>query len=244
MESMPTSSVGNSRRRGRGLRVGGRGDEAVHHPRASRIVLTRSLTIGLEAPRIVLTQRTGAPLVSVARVGHHSLTPDPRPLTPAPRFQAPDPRSGVTLIEMLVVVAIIGLMIAISFPSVTAGLDSVRMSSATGSVSAFLNSAVNRAERKQQPVALAISVKDNLIAMYGNEPGSERKLKLPDGVSIQAVLPALEGETPDQPRQLILMPGGTAPAIGIVLANEHGTRRIVRLDPMTGYPRVESVPNK
>lgn len=155
----------------------------------------------------------------------------------------PRRQAGVTLIEMLVVVAIIGLMIAISFPSVTAGLDSVRMSSATGSVSAFLNSAVNRAER-QQPVALSISVKDNLIAMYGNEPGSERKLKLPDGVSIQAVLPALEGETPDQPRQLILMPGGTAPAIGIVLANEHGTRRIVRLDPMTGYPRVESVPSR
>lgn len=156
----------------------------------------------------------------------------------------PRRQAGVTLIEMLVVVAIIGLMIAISFPSVTAGLDSVRMSSATGSVSAFLNSAVNRAERRQQPVALSISVKDNLIAMYGNEPGSERKLKLPDGVSIQAVLPALEGETPDQPRQLILMPGGTAPAIGIVLANEHGTRRIVRLDPMTGYPRVESVPSR
>ncbi len=153
-------------------------------------------------------------------------------------------RAGVTLIEMMVVVAIIGLMIAISFPSVIAGLDSVRMSSATGTVAAFLNSAVNRAERKQQPVALIISVKDNLIAMYGNEPGSERKLKLPDGVTIQAVLPAIDGETPDQPRQMILMPGGTAPAIGILLANEHGTRRIVRLDPMTGYPRVESVENR
>jgi type II secretory pathway pseudopilin PulG len=145
---------------------------------------------------------------------------------------------------MMVVVAIIGLMIAISFPSVMAGLDSVRMSSATGTVAAFLNSAVNRAERKQQPVALIISVKDNLIAMYGNEPGSERKLKLPDGVTIQAVLPAIDGGTPDQPRQMILMPGGTAPAIGILLANEHGTRRIVRLDPMTGYPHVESVENR
>jgi prepilin-type N-terminal cleavage/methylation domain-containing protein len=151
---------------------------------------------------------------------------------------------GVTLIEMLVVVAIIGLMIVISFPSVAAGLDSVRLSSATGSVSAFLNAAENRAERRQRPVALVISVKDNLLAMYGNEANSERRLKLPDGITIQAVLPALEGEMPDQPRQLILMPGGTAPAIGIMLGNEHGTRRIVRLDPMTGYPHVESVPNK
>jgi hypothetical protein len=118
------------------------------------------------------------------------------------------------------------------------------MSSATGQVSTFLNSAVNRAERKQQPVALIISVKDNVMAMYSNQPGSERRLKLPDGISIQAVLPALDGETPDQPRQLILMPGGTAPAIGIMLVNGHGTRRIVRLDPMTGFPRVESVVNQ
>jgi hypothetical protein len=136
------------------------------------------------------------------------------------------------------------LMIVISFPSVAAGLDSVRLSSATGSVSAFLNAAENRAERRQRPVALVISVKDNVLAMYGNEANSERHIKLPDGITIQAVLPALEGEMLDQPRQLILMPGGTAPAIGIMLGNEHGTRRIVRLDPMTGYPHVESVPNK
>jgi prepilin-type N-terminal cleavage/methylation domain-containing protein len=222
MESMPTSSVGNSNGGGQGSGDGGRGDEASCHPRDSRVVLTR---------------RLGSALVSVTRLGLRPLLPDPRPLTP-------DPRKGVTLIEMLVVVAIIGLMIAISFPSVAAGLDSVRLSSATGSVSAFLNSADNRAERRQQPVALVISVKDNVLAMYSNEPGSERKLKLPDGISIQAILPAIEGETPDQPRQLILMPGGTAPAIGIVLSNEHGIRRIVRLDPMTGYPRVESVPGR
>lgn len=179
----------------------------------------------------------GLPACAAHARGSRVAIPDARRLPP-------DPRRGVTLIEMLVVVAIIGLMIAISFPSVAAGLDSVRLSSATGSVSAFLNAADNRAERRQQPIALVISVKDNVLAMYGNEPGSERKLQLPDGISIQAVLPALEGETPDQPRQLILMPGGTAPAIGIVLANEHGIRRLVRLDPMTGYPRVESLPGR
>ena len=201
---------------------GGRGREGVNQTRRSRVVLTQPI----------------GPVSDGAACVHATLLlPDPRPLSP-------NPPKGVTLIEMLVVVAIIGLMIAISFPSVAAGLDSVRLSSATGSVSAFLNAADNRAERRQQPVALVVSVKDNLLAMYGNEPGSERKLKLPDGISIQAVLPALEGEMPDQPRQLILMPGGTAPAIGIVLANEHGIRRLVRLDPMTGYPRVESMSSR
>jgi hypothetical protein len=49
---------------------------------------------------------------------------------------------------------------------------------------------------------------------------------------------------PDDPqgaRRLILMPGATVPGIGIQIANQRGVRRIVRLDPMTGFPRVESV---
>ena len=151
---------------------------------------------------------------------------------------------GVTLVEMLVVCSIIGLIVAVSFPSFSAGLDSVRMSSATGMVSSFLNSAVNRAERRQQAVEIIISPKDNLLTMYTNEPGFERKLQMPGGVSIQAVLPPIGDEPPDSPRQLMLMPGATAPGIGILLANQHGSRRIVRLDPMTGFPRIEIPANQ
>jgi len=150
-------------------------------------------------------------------------------------------RRGVTLVEMLIVVSIIGLIVAVSFPAFSAGIDSVRMSSATGMVSSFLNSAVNRAERRQQAVELIVTPKENLMTMYTNEPGFERKLRMPDGVSIQAVLPAIDDEAPDTPRQLMLLPGATAPGIGILLANQHGSRRIVRLDPMTGFPRIESL---
>jgi len=155
----------------------------------------------------------------------------PRPLTPV---------RGVTLVEMMIVVAIIGLMVGITFPAVSAGLDSVRLASATDLIASFLNAAVNRAERREQPMELIISPKDNLLTLYSNEPGFTRELRLPEGVVIEAVLP----RNPDDPqgaRRLILMPGATVPGIGIQIANQRGTRRIVRLDPMTGFPRVESV---
>jgi len=151
--------------------------------------------------------------------------------------------TGVTLIEMLVVLAIIGLMAGISFPAVSAGIDSVRLRSATDSLAGFLNGAVTRAERRQQPVEVVISPKDNALKLYSTEPGYVRELNMPDGVTIEAVLP--QQDPPDEgPRRLILMPGGTVPGIGIQLANRHGSRRIVRLDPMTGFPRVESVQKK
>ena len=82
---------------------------------------------------------------------------------------------------MMIVVAIIGLMVGITFPAVSAGLDSVRLASATDSLASFLNAAVNRAERRQQPMELIISPKDNLLTLYSNEPGFTRELRLPRG---------------------------------------------------------------
>ena len=78
----------------------------------------------------------------------------------------PRHRDGVTLLEMIVVVAIIALMVGISYPSISAGLDSVRMSSATGSVAAFLNAAVTHAQRRQQGVELVISPKEGVLRQY------------------------------------------------------------------------------
>jgi hypothetical protein len=142
--------------------------------------------------------------------------------------------------EMLVVVAIVGLIAAVSTPAVSAGIDSVRMSSATGSVASFLNAALNRAERRQTAVEVVIAPKENRLLAYSAEPGFRRELRLPQGIRIEALVPPMEEEDSSE-RRLILMPGDTAPAIGIQLANRHGARRLVRLDPMTGFPRVESV---
>ena len=150
--------------------------------------------------------------------------------------------AGVTLIEMVVVVAIIGLISAISLPSISAGLDSVRLASASESISAFLNSAVTRAERRQLPVAVIISPKENRLVQYSNEPGFKRELTLPSGVKLEAVLPKVdESEDAQQGRRVLFLPGASVPGVGVQIANEHGSRRIIRLDPMTGFPRVESV---
>jgi len=151
-------------------------------------------------------------------------------------------KSGVTLIELLVVLAIIGVLAGISFPAVSAGIDSVRLRSATDSLSAFLNGALTRAERRQQPMEVVISTQDNSLRVYSTEPGYTRELKMPDGVTIEAVLPQELVE--NGPRRLLLMPGGTVPGIGVQVVNRHGSRRIVSLDPMTGFPHVESVQKK
>ena len=143
--------------------------------------------------------------------------------------------------EMLVVMAIIGLIVAVSTPSVGAGIDSVRMASAVDSISSFLNSAVNYAERRQQPVELVFSQREARISAYSGDGGFTRELELPDGILLEAVLPQIPEETE---RRIVLMPGASVPGIGIQIGNRRGAHRIVRLDPMTGFPRVESVDTK
>ncbi|MGP8247209.1 MAG: Tfp pilus assembly protein FimT/FimU [Bryobacteraceae bacterium] len=169
-----------------------------------------------------------------------------------PRKRLPGDERGVTLIEMLVVVGLIGLLAGISYPTASAGLDNVRLASATEEVASFLNAAVTRAERRQQAVEVEISVPKNRLAALAAD-GTERRLNLPDGIALEAVLPPLTGEetgvfaagdaeTGD--RRFLLFPGATVPAIGVELGNRHGGRKIVHLDPMTGFPNVESVVKK
>lgn len=149
------------------------------------------------------------------------------------------PRSGargITLIEMMVVVAIMGLMVGVFFPSVSAGLDTLRLSEATDSIATFLNGALNRAERRQDAIEITVSVKDNALWLRSTEAGFERKLEMPDGVKIEAVWPHVDS---DGPRRFMVMPGGTPPRIGIEVSNRRGARRTVRVDPVTGVPRIE-----
>jgi competence protein ComGC len=160
-----------------------------------------------------------------------------------PILSAGKTESGVTLVEMMVVVLLISLMIGISFPAFTSGVDSLRLNAATTGVVSFVNSGLNRAERRQQVVEIAISKSQNALWMRSTEPGFFRKFELPDGVSITHILPELPAppDAPDAPRIFMLYPGGAAPRFGVQLINRRNVERIVRVDPITGVPRVEQV---
>ena len=136
-------------------------------------------------------------------------------------------QSGVTLVEMLVVVAIVAIVAGISFPSLASGLESIRLKSATDSVAAFLNGALNRVERRQEVMDVVLEPKENVILLHSTEPGFERRLELPQGIT-------LVGDE----RHFVLMPGGTAPRAAIVLSNTRGRHKLIVIDPITGVPQV------
>jgi hypothetical protein len=133
---------------------------------------------------------------------------------------------------MLIVAMIIAVIAGVSFPALTAGLSSVRLSSASGSTASFLTSAINHVERTEIAAAIVVSPKDNAIAMYTAASGEkpEKSMKMPQGVFI-------EGEE----KRFVLEPGGTFPRITVVLRSEKGARRSIRIDPATGVPNIQRV---
>lgn len=126
---------------------------------------------------------------------------------------------GITLIEMLVVLAILGTVTGLTYPSITAGIDSLRLSTACDDIGSIFNAAANFAERRQQAVEIRI-LPDRVEAMG---PGFQKQTSLEKGIVI-------EGD----PRFFFVEPAGPLPGIALTVANARGSRKIVRIDPISG----------
>jgi hypothetical protein len=139
----------------------------------------------------------------------------------------------VTLLEMLIVVSIIAAIVSVSFPSLTAGLAGIRLTSAAGSTASFITSTLNTVDRRETASSLVITPADNTLAVFTAASGDKpvKKLEMPAGIVI-------EGE---EPRRFLLFPGGAAPRIVVILRNEKGSKRSIRIDPVTAVPKIERV---
>lgn len=132
-------------------------------------------------------------------------------------------RRGVTLIEMLVVITILGAMTAIAYPSIGAGLDSLKLRAVCDEAAVMLGSAMRQAERSQQPVELRVL--PHRIEWSGG--GASRTLDL--------------GPIRAKERVLFIEPHANPPAAPIEFASPAGRRRAVRMDPITGAVEVGDV---
>lgn len=146
---------------------------------------------------------------------------------------------GVTMIEMLIVVVIVGLLAALTYPNIASGLDAIRLRTASDETATFLTQAMTRVERSEQPVELLFHRGSARMEMASvTMPHRKSETVLPEGVTVTHVYPEPPGEVPEMV-SVVLMPGATFPALRVELMNTRGQRRLVRIDPLAGVPVVE-----
>lgn len=150
--------------------------------------------------------------------------------------------AGITLIEMLIVMALIALIAGMSASSVSAGLDTLRLRSTSDAMIGFLNTALARADTRQQVVEIVISPQEGTMTARSGDRGFYKRLDIVSPIRILSVRPALAAEVEDQgqPRRFLVYPGGSVPKITIEIGNAQGRRRMVSVDPVTGVPQAQA----
>ena len=146
---------------------------------------------------------------------------------------------GITLLEMMVVVALLGLIAGLTYPSVSRGMERIRLRVAADEVASFMALAMNRVERTELPIELRFVKARAAIEMEGpNTP--LRTLRLPDGVRLSEVYPISEDGFVAQP-SILLLPGGAFPDVTVELSTRSAGKRTVRIDPVTGAPSIQTI---
>ena len=146
-------------------------------------------------------------------------------------------RRGITLLELLVAMAIAGMILAISFPSMAGGLDGVRLQTSARRAAAFVNLARARAERDQVPVEIVVEPRRNRISALSADGRWERELALPDEVRLAMPdTPYGAKADPGEPLRLVVIPGVPA-GLRVTLTTTRGRSIEVAVDPLTGVPQ-------
>lgn|GEM_PF-940490 len=135
--------------------------------------------------------------------------------------------SGITLIEMLVVMAVVAVMMAITYPNFTAGLEGIRLKSAASRAGAFWSSARQRSDRFQEVVQVVVDPEKRELRARSTEGGWRDALSVDDGLFVAS---------PEQAHSWILYPGTPSPRFELLLGGGDGGRAGIRVNVLTGVP--------
>lgn len=136
---------------------------------------------------------------------------------------------GFSLLELLLVIAIAGLIAAVAIPSLPGALESARLRGSAGEVRATLTLARTLAVSEARNRSVAF---DPGRGEYGID-GDARKWLLPEGIRLAALRP--EGSAAEEGVVRVrFYPDGTADEAEVWISSSGGGRMRIRVDPLTG----------
>ena len=143
---------------------------------------------------------------------------------------------GITLVEMLVVVALVSILLAVVFPAAGSGLATLRLRTAAQDLATAAKYAREQAIYRQRFFLLELDGEARTVAVVDLESGSTRSFHLPEAVRVDSILPEKIGEAVGS-RSWLFSPDGSSDPFQVVLGVRQ--RKIqISSDPLTGFPKV------
>ena len=156
----------------------------------------------------------------------------PPPPTPNPRPK------GITLVELLVVLAIIGLILGISVPGLTRYAGQLRLKSTTRQMVGLVSLARSLAISSRQNHAVVVDLDQREVAVLNLASGEplERVLRLPSGVTVEV---DVGGEPAPEPRIVFRPTGGLEGRTTTLVLADRGRSNTITVTGTTGAVSVQ-----
>jgi len=136
--------------------------------------------------------------------------------------------AGITLLEMLVVMTLIGLLASVATPSVTAGMETVKLRNSAERLAATLRLARERAVRTRHYFQVTVDPQTRRVELRDLEGDFARDWQLPETISVKV----------DRPLLFQFAPDGSVPSLHVELENSRRRVVSVDMDAFTALPTV------
>jgi len=146
---------------------------------------------------------------------------------------------GFTLIEVLVVLALLAALTAVVAPSVGRGFGAIELQTSARQVAATLRLARMKAVREQQVVGVGFDIQKNEIEIIREDLAFRRTFELPDSIRIERVVRKGEEPLSNEKVTCLFIPNGLSESLQVWLRNKRGRQIKVVQDSMFKSPRIE-----
>jgi general secretion pathway protein H len=146
---------------------------------------------------------------------------------------------GFTLLELIIVVLVISLALAVTYPAMSRGSTSIRLRSTARDILNTFRTAREKAVTEQTGMRVMVDQKKQELVLSDDFGGGARRYRLPDDVRIQRVVSG-GMEITEGPLFVRFLPNGSAENAEVLLESKTGGHLRIVTDPMTGGARIES----
>ena len=146
---------------------------------------------------------------------------------------------GFTLLELLIVVLVIAMVLAVSYPSLSRGSASIHLRTTGRDVLNTFRYAREKAVTEQIGMKVTVDRQHQRLILANDLGDGSRTYPMPTDVKIHRI--ALGGnEIMEGPVPVRFLPNGSSDAVEVLLKSDAGSFLRIISDPITGGARIES----